>query len=125
VSAAQVPPNYSDPYGGGIGINLNGAALPYTALTGSGVTYTLSSVPVGTRLVIGNGAPDYCYNVPTSALTGTVPWASFTLTCYDPDAGAPFSPSDAPTHIEVEVVSPAAGSAAETWDLCATLGIAP
>jgi hypothetical protein len=121
VSAVQNTANYSDPYGGGIGVNLNGAMLPFTP-TGSGVMYTLTSVPAGARLLIGDGTTDYCYNIPAGATSGTVPWASFTATCYDPDAGTPFSPTDMPTHVEVEVPSPAAPvTTPETWDFCATL----
>jgi hypothetical protein len=127
-SVMQNTADYSDPYGGGIGINLNeamGASSPGTYTpTGSGVAYTLTSLPTGARIIIGNGTTDYCFTL-TSA-TGTVPWASFNTMCYAtpiPAADALTGPPVGATHIEFEIPS---AMTASSWDFCVSaLGFAP
>jgi hypothetical protein len=127
LSAAIDPANYTDPYGGGIGVNLNQVlgATPaeYTPTGTGGVAYSLSDLPAGTRLVIDNDGVEYCANL-TSA-TGTVTWGMFTPMCYLPASmqGTALANPPVATHIEFEIPSPAA---AESWDFCVTaLSFAP
>jgi hypothetical protein len=118
-------------FGGGIGFNLNQAmatsATPTTAMpfvtTGSGISYTVTNVPAnGLRLQIDHGGMTYCANVTTAS--GTIPWASLELTCYDTPPGAALTgpPGDA-TQIEFQMVTTAT---AGTGDFCVTaVGFAP
>jgi hypothetical protein len=123
-SAAQIAATPGDPYGGGIGVNLNQVMgsttiMPFTP-TGTGVMYTLSSTPpANTRLVIGNGPTGTDYCAPITAITGTVSFSSFTAMCYNPVGmqGAAFTAADAPTHIEFQVSS---GTTATPWNFCVT-----
>lgn len=108
-------------YGGGIGVNLNQAMgagttmMTYTA-TGAGVTYALSVLPAGARLVIDNAGTDYCANL-TSA-SGTVMWSSFNTKCYDsPADGTALAAAPSATHVEFQVP---ASMTAETWAFCVT-----
>jgi hypothetical protein len=109
-------------YGGGIGVNLNQAMGAGTTIgtftpTGTGVTYALTSLPAGARLIIDNAGVDYCAML-TSA-SGTVPWASFNSMCYATPIPAADALTGAPTatHVEVQV---AAGMTAVAWDFCVT-----
>lgn len=129
--AAQNPPSYTI-YGGGLGVNLNQPAATSAvpppkmtlAATGSGVSYTVTSVPtLGLRIAIDQAGTDYCAAVKTAS--GTVPWAMFNTKCYDatPDGVALAGPPSMATHIQFEVPS---GPAPGTFDFCVTaVGFAP
>ena len=92
-TAAKVPDttSYSTFYGGGLGINLNqpvvdgvGGTAAVATLSSTGVTYKLNQVPVNGRIVIGDSTDtgDYCYNIPASKASDTVPWTSFVNQCW-------------------------------------------
>jgi hypothetical protein len=120
-------------FGGGIGFNLNQmmatsatpTAISPFAATGSGISYTVSSLPAnGLRIQIDHGgsANQYCANVTTAS--GVIPWANLTLMCYNTPPGAALTgpPSDA-TQIEFQMVTVAS---AGTGDFCITaVGFAP
>lgn len=97
------PPDYSDDWGCGIGVNVNqmmGMGTPKNAftLTGTGVTVNVSTVPSCTvaRVVLdqSGATPAYC-----AALTPGVeiPWSKFNTACWDGSgtalAGPPTSQS--------------------------------
>jgi hypothetical protein len=120
-SVMQNPPTYSF-YGGGIGVNLNQAMGAGTAMmtftpTGTGVTYALSNLPAGARVIIDNAGADYCANL-TSA-SGTVPWSMFTPMCYNAAGmqGTALAAAPSATHVEFQVPS---GMAVESWNFCVT-----
>jgi hypothetical protein len=109
-------------YGGGIGFNLNqplGTATAQTfAAMGSGIAYTVTSVPLtGLRINIDHGGVTYCATATTAS--ATLPWASFNTQCYNTPAdgialtGAPL---DA-TQIEFAMVAVAASV---SDDFCVT-----
>jgi hypothetical protein len=111
-------------WGAGIGVSLNQPMAmsavsppvgPY-AVTGSGITYALSNLPVqGMRLAIDEGGVDYC--APVSAASGTVKWASFNSKCWDNSgltlAGAP----KAATYVHFQVT---AATAVAPFNFCVT-----
>jgi hypothetical protein len=118
--------NPSDPYGGGIGVDLNqtmgSTVLGTYTPTGSGITYALSNLPIGARIIIDSSGTDYC-SVLTST-SDTVPWASFNTDCYGsaPPADTLEGPPVA-THIDFVVPST---TAVVAWDFCVTaLSFAP
>jgi hypothetical protein len=123
VLGESVATNMYAAFGGGVGFNLNQpmasttAAMPF-ATTGSGIAYTLSSLPTsGVRVQIDHGGVTYC--APATAASGTVAWASFNTKCYDapPDGVAlTGAPADA-TQIEFQMVSTATSV---TDDFCVT-----
>jgi hypothetical protein len=115
----------TDTWGAGIGVNLNqamstSAASPpigMMAVTGSGISYTLSNLPSqGARIIIDNAGMDYC--APLSAASGTVKWADFNLTCWAPTPSGDLSgaPTTA-THLNFQVD---AATAAAPFDFCVT-----
>jgi hypothetical protein len=112
-------------WGAGIGVSLNqamstSAASPPTnsyAVTGSGISYTLSNLPTqGARIIIDNGGMDYC--APLASAMGTATWADFNLTCWTPTPAGDLSgaPTTA-THINFQVD---AATAAAPFDFCVT-----
>jgi hypothetical protein len=109
-------------YGGGIGVNIDeamGASAPvaYTP-TGNGITYAVTSVPMGLRLIIGDGptGTDYCAML--TAPSGTLPWSSFYSACYDTPPTGALTAAPSSTHVEFEVASNT--TAAVSWDFCVT-----
>jgi hypothetical protein len=114
-------------YGGGIGFGLNQAmataagspaSAPFAA-TGSGITYSVSSLPAnGLRLAIDHGGPTVQYCAALTATTGTVPWAMFNTKCYDPtpDGLALTGPPSDATQIEFQM--PSVTAATSTADIC-------
>jgi hypothetical protein len=111
-------------WGAGIGASLNQPIAMTTAnppvgtyaVTGSGITYALSNLPVqGMRLSIDEGGLDYC--APLSAASGTVKWASFNTKCWDYSgvtlAGAP----KAAKYIHFQVT---AATAVAPFNFCVT-----
>ncbi len=109
-------------WGAGIGVNLNQAMgmsppMQNYAVTGSGISYTLSNLPSqGASLIIDNGGMDYCAEL--SSATGTVKWSAFNLTCWAPTPAGDLSgaPSTA-THVNFQVN---AAAAAAPFDFCVT-----
>jgi hypothetical protein len=86
--------------GAGFGINVGqtmGSTVTGTysvPASSTGITYTLSAAPpaggMRIQVVTGTGASsatnNYC--APITAASGTVPWTSLSLTCYNTPAGA-------------------------------------
>jgi hypothetical protein len=109
-------------WGAGIGVNLNQAMgmsppIQNYAVTGSGISYTLSNLPSqGASLIVDNGGMDYCTEL--SSATGTAKWADFNLTCWAPTPAGDLSgaPTTA-THVNFQVN---AAAAAAPFDFCVT-----
>jgi hypothetical protein len=109
-------------WGAGIGVNLNQAMgmsppMQNYAVTGSGISYTLSNLPSqGASLIIDNGGMDYCAEL--SSATGTINWSAFNLTCWAPTPAGDLSgaPTTA-THVNFQVN---AAAAAAPFDFCVT-----
>lgn len=81
------PPDYTDDWGCGVGINLNQAQGNMTtantyALTGTGVTVTTSAVPSCTsaRVILDEGGVTYCAALTSGVL---IPWTTFNTACWD------------------------------------------
>ena len=117
-------------WGAGIGVSLNqmmatSSASPPVgmyAVTGSGITYTLSNLPAqGARLVIDNGGMDYCTAI--SAASGTAKWADFNTACWNMSGTSLTAAPQTATHLQFQVT---AGPAAGAFDFCVTaLSVAP
>ena len=112
---------YSTNWGSGIGINVSQASGSATVgaytPTGTGIAYSISSVPANLRIVLGTtGTTQYCSNVAAGATTGTVPWSSFVTDCWDtvPDGGT-FSTADGLAKVQFQV---AAAAAPATYEFC-------
>jgi hypothetical protein len=124
-SATSTPP-YSI-YGGGIGFALNqpmgtSAASPVQApfaATGSGISYTVSSLPTnGLRLAIDHGGATIQYCATLLTASGTVPWASFNTMCYDtPPDGVALTAAPSDAH-QIEFQMPTVTTATATADVC-------
>ena len=82
---------YGTHYGAGMGIDVNqamgtGTTAGNFAATGSlGVTYSVSVLVTGMRLIVGDSTTDYCVEI--TSLSGMVPWEDFNTACYDPGTG--------------------------------------
>ncbi|HLK41478.1 MAG TPA: hypothetical protein VKU41_32235 [Polyangiaceae bacterium] len=117
-------------WGAGIGVSLNQAMATSSAsppvgmyaVTGSGLTYTLSNLPTqGARLIIDDGGKDYCTAL-TSA-SGTAKWADFNSACWNMSGTGLSGAPQTATHVQFQVT---AGPAAGAFDFCVTaLSVAP
>jgi hypothetical protein len=119
---SAAPTGGASGYGGGIGVSLNqamGKGTPQDtySLTGTtGISYTLSNLPTGVRLIVGDltgsGGTDYYINL--TKASDTVPWSSFNCesTCTGELTGPP-----AAIHVEFEVPY---NSPSVTWSFCVT-----
>lgn len=106
-------------YGAGFGANLgqapDGGTTSPVAVSTTGLTYTVSSVPPNSmEIEIKDGTTEYCYL--TTAATGTVPWASFVEKCTSTPTGSAFSG----TTITGISFSARAGAVASPYDFCVT-----
>jgi hypothetical protein len=124
---------FSTNWGAGLGFSLNqtqgsgtvasGTPEAYTIpSTAKGISYSLSNLPTqGMRIILGNANPagtsgqDYCAIL--TAKSGTIPWASFSTTCYNSTGTYLSAPPVGPTHIEFEVV---ADTTVTPFDFCVT-----
>jgi hypothetical protein len=92
-------------YGSGFGFQVNDSPSSADAgspsLASGGLTWAASgTLPASFRVGIStfsgpcSGSAGCCYQVAAAATSGTIPWTSFTVDCYDatPDGGA-FNPS--------------------------------
>jgi len=119
-------------WGSGIGCGLN--QMPSTTsnpnppvqimtLSGSGISYTLSTFPLGGDLVYlivdHNGTDYYC---PVTSVSGTCKWSQFNTAPWF-TTGVPLAGSPVATHIEFQL---SAAAVVESWSFCVTaLSIAP
>jgi hypothetical protein len=111
-------------WGAGVGVSLNQAMAtsaasppvePY-AVTGSGISYSLSNLPVqGLRLAIDEAGQDYC--APLTAAGGKIEWASFNTKCWDHSGMALAGAPKTATYVHFQV--PAA-TAMAAFDFCVT-----
>jgi hypothetical protein len=103
-------------WGAGVGINLDKAdPPPDVQLSGTGMTYALSSLPTqGMRAQVSVGSKDYCVKL-TSA-SGTVAWTDFNTACWD-NSGTKLTGAPKTPHIGFQVT---AATAAGTFDFCVT-----
>jgi hypothetical protein len=117
------PPSYAV-YGGGIGFSLSQpmgttASMPVQA-TGTGIAYTVSSLPAnGLRVNVKTASSADVYCAPVTTASGTIPWASFNTKCFDsPVDGTALAgvPADL-TLIEFQFVT---ATTASTADVCVT-----
>jgi len=113
-------------WGAGLGANLNQAMATSAtsppvgtyAVTGSGITYTISNLPSqGMRIIIDNSPTgtitDYCALL--SAASGTVKWASFNSKCWDGSGTSLSAAPTAATHLQFQVT---AGPATGPFNFC-------
>jgi hypothetical protein len=110
MEATGTPPDFSDYWGCGIGINLNQTMGTMTAkntytLTGTGVTVGVNAVPTCTavRVVLDqNGAtPAYCADLTPGV---EIPWSKFNTACWD-GSGTALSGPPTSQAIKVQFVS--------------------
>jgi hypothetical protein len=116
-------------YGGGFGFNVGQMSGSMTAgtfsvpSTSTGLTYALSNIPSGIgglRIQVVTGtAPasatnSYC--APITAATGTVPWTSLELTCYDTPVGTALT--GPPMDLQQIEISIDDGTAAGAFNFC-------
>jgi hypothetical protein len=116
--------------GAGFGINVGqamGATVPGTCsvlATSTGITYALSNFPTipggGLRIEVVTGTAaasatnSYC--APITAATGTIPWTSLELTCYNTPAGTPLA--GPPAQLQQVEISIDDGTAATAFNFC-------
>ena len=106
-------------YGAGFGANLTqaseGGAAGGVTISGTGLTYAVSSVPPNSmEIEIKDATGTYCYV--TTVASGTVPWASFVEKCTSNPPGAAF----AGTTVTGVSFDAKAGIAASPYDFCVT-----
>ena len=115
-------------WGAGIGLNLNQAMAtsstspPIDAFqaTGSGISYALSGLSSGARLIIDNSpnyptVVDYCAAI--SNASGTLPWSMFNTKCWDNSGTALTAAPAMAHHVQVQVY---ATSMAGSFNFCVT-----
>jgi hypothetical protein len=92
-----------------------------TVLSGSGITYGLSSVPANTvYLIVDSSGTDYYCRVLTA--TGTCLWSQFNSAPWS-TTGVALGTAPTASHVQVEVAS---GTLSESWSFCLTkLALAP
>lgn len=93
---------------------MTGSNPPATAIApmGTGLSVNIPGATADMRLQLSDGAATettWCASMPANG-TGTVPWASFTKTCYDTTKGDPYSMTTKIAKIEVIVPSKSATS---------------
>jgi hypothetical protein len=116
--------------GAGFGINVGqamgaaGAGTCSVATTSTGISYSLSDVPAitggGLRIQVvtgtGAGSATNTYCAPITAASGTIPWTSLALTCYNTPPGTALTgpPADL-QQVEVTIDD---GTAAAPFNFC-------
>lgn len=106
-------------YGAGFGANLDQSADGGTGtavtISGSGLTYTVSSVPPNSlEIEIKDDTTEYCYV--TTAASATIKWKDFVEKC----TSKPTGPAFAGTSITGVSFQARAGAAAAPYDFCVT-----
>jgi hypothetical protein len=86
-------------------------------LSGTGVTVAVTSLPTGAPLTVTVyvGTTNYCAVI--SSATQTIPWTSFTTTCYAPATGVALTGAPNTPNISFNV---GAGPTVGTFDFCVT-----
>jgi hypothetical protein len=102
-------------WGAGFGFSLSPSGTP-VQLSGTGVTVAVTSLPTGAVTVgVNSGTTGYCAVMTTA--TQTIPWTSFTTTCYAPATGVALTGAPNTPNISFNV---GAGPTVGTFDFCVT-----
>ena len=111
----------------GFAVGQSSGAMAKAGVTpkATGLTWGLSAgaiLPYGLQITVtgGDGMP-YCYRPPVATTSGTTPWASFTVNCYDTPPGAAFAPATQITQLQFQAIT---GAAAGAWGFCVQSGLA-
>jgi hypothetical protein len=111
-------------WGAGLGFNLNQpngtgtTAANFTSASSSGVTYALDRLQSNLRLVVGDSSTDYCVNL-TSA-TATIPWHSFSSSCWNTTGTYLSGPPANFISVRFQIVADTSSGNDDTFSFCVT-----
>ncbi|HEY5282836.1 MAG TPA: hypothetical protein VIM14_08610 [Polyangia bacterium] len=92
--------------------------MSFSSASSAGVTYALDFLPDNTRLVVGDSKADYCVNLQSQS--GTIPWRSFSSTCWN-SSGVPLT--GPPTNflsVRFQVVADTSYGNSTSFNFCVT-----
>jgi hypothetical protein len=107
-----------------MGFNLNQPTgegttpVNFTSAGSGGVTYALDRLPSNMRMVVGDSTTDYCVNL--TASSGTIPWTSFSSSCWNTTGSYLSGPPSSFVSVRFQVVADTSYAGFASFNFCVT-----